>query len=395
MTLTTTPNALKPNALKVLLVTPRYFPLMGGIETHVYEVARRFAAQGVSATVLTTDTSGELPADEWIDDVHILRLPAYPRRQDFYFAPAIYNVIVRGDWDIVHCQGFHTFVPPIAMLAAKQARIPYVLSFHSGGHSSGFRNSIRELQSALNRPLLAGADKLIAVSKFEAALFQKRLRLPPDRFVVIPNGSQLPRITPVSVDSTNPTILSVGRLERYKGHHRVIQAFPKILESQPNARLRILGKGPHEDALRQMARDLGVADRTEIGAVSPTDREGMASILSNAAVVTLLSEYEAHPIAVMEALSLKRPVLVADTSGLTELAEQGLVRAIPLNSSASEVAAAVLEQLRDPLIPSSIELPTWEQCASQLLNVYGEVLKAHPARYDRIDRQTSIEQYGQ
>ena len=381
------------NALRLLLVTPRYYPLMGGIETHVYEVARRFAAQGVDTTVLTTDTSGELPADEWIEGVHIQRVPAYPRSKDYYFAPALYNVIAKGEWDIVHCQGFHTFVPPLAMLAAKLAHIPYVLTFHSGGHSSGFRNSIREMQSAINRPLLAGADRLIGVSKFEARLFQQRLGLPADRFVVIPNGSQLPKIEPVTLDSKNPMILSVGRLERYKGHHRIIEAFPKILESQPAARLRILGQGPYESELRQMARDFGIADRTEIGAVSPTDRQGMASVLAEATVVTLLSEYEAHPIAVMEALSLKRPVLVADTSGLSELAEQGLVRAIPLESSPDQVAEAVLRQLHDPLIPASIDLPTWEQCAAKLLAVYADVVERHRSHSTQAYGRTSNAQY--
>lgn len=365
-----------PKSFRILLVTPRYFPQMGGIETHVYEVARRFAGQGIDTTVLTTDTSGEFPAEERVEGVHVMRVPAYPRSRDYYFAPKIYSIIARGDWDIVHCQGFHTFVPPLATLAAKRAKIPYVLSFHSGGHSSGFRNSIRALQAAVSRPLLAGAEKLIGVSKFEARLFQQRLGLPEEKFVVIPNGSHLPKITPVRLDGSDPLILSVGRLERYKGHHRVIEAFPKILERQPDARLRILGRGPHEGELQRLARNLGVANRTEIGAVSPTDREGMASVLARASVVTLLSEYEAHPIAVMEALSMKRPVLVADTSGLSELAEQGLVRAIPLHSSPAQVADAVLEQLRHPLVPAEIELPTWEQCAERLLAVYADVLEA-------------------
>jgi glycosyltransferase involved in cell wall biosynthesis len=365
----------QPTSMRVLLVTPRYFPLMGGVETHVYEVARRFAGQGVDTTVLTTDTSGELPVQEQVEGVQIRRVPAYPRSKDYYFAPGIYNIIANGTWDIVHCQGFHTFVPPVAMLAAKRARIPYVLSFHSGGHSSGFRNSIRSLQAALSRPLLAGAEKLIGVSNFEARLFQQRLKLPQEKFVVIPNGSHLPKITPMRHDGREPLILSVGRLERYKGHHRLIEAFPSILERQPNARLRILGKGPHEGELQRMARDLGIADRTEIGAVSPSDREGMASVLASASVVTLLSEYEAHPIAVMEALSMKRPVLVADTSGLSELAERGLVRAIPLDSTASQIADAVIQQLCDPLVPSDIELPTWEQCAQQLLSLYTEIVE--------------------
>lgn len=51
-----------PGKLRVLQVALRYFPFMGGVETHTYEVARRLARQGVDVTVLTTDTTGKLPA---------------------------------------------------------------------------------------------------------------------------------------------------------------------------------------------------------------------------------------------------------------------------------------------------------------------------------------------
>jgi len=59
----------------------------------------------------------------------------------------------------------------------------------------------------------------------------------------------------------------------------------------------------------------------------------MAEMLSQAMLVALLSEYEAHPVAVMEALALRRPVLVADTSGMRELAEQGFARSVSLDSN--------------------------------------------------------------
>ena len=360
---------------RILLVTPRYFPYMGGVETHVYEVARRFAAAGHSATVLTTDPGGELPPREQVEGVDIIRVKAYPSDHDYYIAPAIYNAVRRGDWDVVHVQGFHTFVPPIAMLAARNARIPYLMSFHSGGHSSSRRHAVRDLQAKLMRPLLAGAQRLVGVSRFEAELFQKRLGLPAERFMVIPNGSHLPKITPVETPATDTTILSVGRLERYKGHHRVLEAFPQILAQRPDARLRILGSGPYEPELRQLAHQLGVEERTEIGAISPGNREGMATIMSSATLVTLLSEYEAHPIAVMEALSLQRPVLVADTSGLSELAQDGFVSAIPLESTSTQVAEAVLDQLRSPRTPSPIALPTWDECAASLLALYDQVIE--------------------
>jgi glycosyltransferase involved in cell wall biosynthesis/GT2 family glycosyltransferase len=361
--------------LRLLMVAARYLPQVGGTETHVYEVGRRLARAGVEVTVLTTQGDGGLPAEEWTEGVRVRRVRAWPRGRDYYLAPAVIREIAAGTWDVVHCQGSHTLVAPLAMLAAWWQKIPYVVTFHSGGHSSRVRNALRVLQWMLLRPLLARAERLIGVSTFEAEWFRTRLRLPRQRFVVIPNGGHLPRVpAPAAQDTADGTlVVSVGRLERYKGHHRVIEALPHVLEQRPDVRLRIVGTGPYEAALRLRAQRLGVAERVEIGPIPAGDRLAMASVLSRAALVTLLSEYESQGIAAMEALTLRRPVLVADSSGLHELAARGLVRAIPLGSSAQEVATAMLGLLRQPPEPRDIELPGWDGCASSLLELYRAV----------------------
>lgn len=364
-------------SIRVLQVTARYFPYMGGVETHVYEVSRRMASAGLEVSVLTSDPSGKLPAREVTEGVRIRRVRAWPANRDYYFAPGIYREIMRGDWDIIHCQCYHTLVTPVAMLAAIRSRTPFVLTFHSGGHSSGLRNALRGIQRALLRPLLARADRLIGVSNFEADFFRKKLRLPRSKFTVIQNGSHLPRLeSELQVGRDPNLILSVGRLEHYKGHHRAIASLPFILRERPDARLRIAGTGPYEEHLRRLAERLGVGDRVEIGAIPPGDRAGMAAMLARASLVVLFSEYEAHPVSVMEALAMDCPVLVTDTSGLGELARRGLVRAIPLDSSAEQVASAVLSELEHPLERAAVDLPAWDGCASDLVALYSSVLRS-------------------
>jgi glycosyltransferase involved in cell wall biosynthesis len=127
-----------------------------------------------------------------------------------------------------------------------------------------------------------------------------------------------------------------------------------------------------------MARELNVADHVEIGAIAPSNRAEMAALLSKAAVVTLLSEYETHPMAVLEAAALGRPVLVTDTSGLSELAELEVARAIPMQSTPDQVATAVLDQLSHPFAPSRDKLPTWDQCAAELLALYQATAERTP-----------------
>jgi glycosyltransferase involved in cell wall biosynthesis len=358
--------------IRILLVTPRFFPVTGGVEAHVAQVSRRYAERGAAVTVLTADPGGKYAPEDTVNGVSVCRVRAWPSDRDYYFAPGIAQVITTGGWDIVHLQSYHTLVAPIAMLAALQARIPYVVTFHGGGHSSPLRTMLRRPQLALLRPLLARAARLIATATFEIDHFGRILRLPPARFVLIPNGGDLPQTAEVAVDPS--LIIAVGRVEQYKGHQHLIAALPYVLAERPDVRVRIVGSGPYEGELRALALRLGVADRVTIAGVPLNERGAMAELVQRAALMTLLSDYETHPMAALESIALRRPVLVANNSGLRELAERGLARAVSNPRKPRETAAAILRQLRDPLIPTGIVLPTWDACTNALLELYHEII---------------------
>jgi hypothetical protein len=80
----------------------------------------------------------------------------------------------------------------------------------------------------------------------------------------------------------------------------------------------------------------------------------------------------------MEALTLGRPVLVAGNSALQEFADHGLARMVPLESTPEEVATAVISQLRQPLVPQNVALPTWDACAASLLALYQAIARRVP-----------------
>jgi glycosyltransferase involved in cell wall biosynthesis len=224
------------------------------------------------------------------------------------------------------------------------------------------------------RPLLSRASRLVAVARFEIQHYGRRLGIPETRFALIPNGADLPspqQTPPASRDHLQ--IASVGRLERYKGHQRILAALPYILERRPDATLWIAGSGPYEKKLRRLASQLGVADRVTIEAV-PADE--LAVRLAAVSVVVLLSEFETHPLAAIEALALGRPVVVADTSGLQELAAQGLAHPVPLHSDPASVAAAVLAEAERPSgAEAAPVLPSWDDCAAAHCALYESVLQ--------------------
>jgi glycosyltransferase involved in cell wall biosynthesis len=172
-----------------------------------------------------------------------------------------------------------------------------------------------------------------------------------------------------------PLVLSIGRLERYKGHHRVVQAWPRVVAAKREARLMVLGDGPYRSALESLVDRLGVASSVSIGSIPPGNAEQMATILGRSHLVTLLSDYEAHPVAVSEALAARRPVLVARTSGLAELVDAGLARGVTRNADDRQVASAILAELDHPHVADPSQLPTWNDCAAQLAAVYVEAVR--------------------
>jgi glycosyltransferase involved in cell wall biosynthesis len=356
------------------MVTPRYPPDVGGVERHVYEVSKRLHSLGCEVTVLCTDRAGTMAVDEDDGGVRVRRVRAWPTGSDYYFAPGLWRAMRRDAFDVVHVQSYHTFVAPLAMLRARRLKLPFVLTFHGGGHSSRMRHSLRPVQRRVLGPLVRHASRLVAIARFEVPLYSRDFGVPTDRFAFIPNGTDV-RANAISLQpsSDGVVIASVGRLERYKGHHHVLAALPHVLKQRSDVSLWIVGTGPEEQSLRRQAQELGVADRVQFRSVASGDADGMRSLLLATSLVVSMSEFETQSITAQEALAAGRPLLVADTSGLRELAEDGYARSIALDSTPAQVANAIIGELNAERTAPALSTTTWDECAANLLALYQEV----------------------
>ncbi len=365
------PGTGEQRPLRILTVTPRSPLVQGGVERHVMEVSRRLATADAEVEVLCTEPGGPRLHEEERDGVEIRVLRAWPANRDWCVAPRLWGEIARAKPDVIHVQSYHTAVAPLAMLRALTLRVPYVVTFHGGGHSSGLRNRLRRSQRRLMRPLLKRAARLIAVARFEVEEYGRELRLPAEKFALIPNGTEL-AFSAAGPPQRNgrPTFATIGRLERYKGHHRVLAALPEVLRREPKARLLIVGSGPFEADLRQQATELGLGDAVEFTSVPADQPEAMAELLRSVSLVVLLSEFETHPLVALEAAAAGCRLLVADAGGLSELAADGFARAVPLDESPARVGEAVVEELALPPQEKRPPLSSWDECAEELLALY-------------------------
>lgn len=359
--------------LRLAMVTSSYLPSLGGVETHVDEVARRMVTRGVEVTVLTTDVSGCLPRYERRNGLTVRRFSAYPRRTDLSLSLPLARALSDGPYDLVHLQGVHTLLAPMALRAAQRAGLPTVVTFHTGGHSSGLRTAARGTQWRALRGLLRRADALIAVCRHEVDLFARRLAVEHETIRMIRNGAEaLPGAGECADLAGAPLVCSIGRLERYKGHHRIIRAMPALLEISPEARLVVVGRGRYESQLRRLSARLGVDHAVTFTSYDSTQRPALGALVRSCDVVALLSDYEANPVALMEALALGKNVVVASAPGLDELACAGLATAVA-RKVGPEVLAAVLARVAARVPAPPAVLPTWDDCADDILGVYSEV----------------------
>lgn len=365
-------TAHRTRPLRILEVAPRFLPELGGMETHTLEVSRRLGARDdLDVTVFASDRSGTLPRSEAGEQFQIVRRRSWPRNRDYYLSPGLVPVITRGHWDVVHFQSIHTAIPILGMATARRAGIPYLVTFHTGGNSSPSRSAARSAQWRLLTPLLRSAFRLVAVSRFERNLFERSTGLDRSHFAVIRNGGSLP-VPPAGTTVVPGRIVTSGRLEQYKGHHRVIEALPAVRAVVPEAHVVVLGSGPYEGALRALVDQLGLGSSVAIRHIPGGDRSAMAGEIASAAVFAALSTYEAHPIAVMEALALGVPVLGFDVAGTGDLVEDGSVTGIDPSASTATIAAALIAALRQPIAGrvAHDDLPTWEDSVGALAELY-------------------------
>ena len=140
-----------------------------------------------------------------------------------------------------------------------------------------------------------------------------------------------------------PAFVAVGRLAAQKGLPLLIEAAALVKSRGADVRLVIVGDGPLRGELEAMVRRLGLAANvTFTGAL---DGDGVRRAMLAARAFVLPSFAEGLPVVIMEALALRRPVVVSAIAGTPELVDEGCGWLVPAGS-VERLADAMVEALR-------------------------------------------------
>jgi len=179
-----------------------------------------------------------------------------------------------------------------------------------------------------NRPLLLFAfacfERIVFCSRSSLQSFPRRYRwLTGRRVRTVPNGVDIDRIDRELVGRASRrsdgsfTIVSVGRIIPVKNPLGLLESFRRV--PGEGARMLLVGEGAQRELVRRRAEDLGLDDRVKLTGLVPRGR--VYEILSGADLFVSASRCEGMPMAVLEAMACRCPVLLSDIPPHREIAE--------------------------------------------------------------------------
>jgi glycosyltransferase involved in cell wall biosynthesis len=309
----------------------------GGMEHHLYILARELARRGHEVEVFTTAHPQGL-AQEEINGVRYRYLNAPSARYTRTWWHESLHM-----WRQAHTQAAFDLIWSQSAGGEGLARVPRrerppLVTILHGTFISDIQTLRRNPFSLRNVALMGliygrylrwqahvkEANAVIAVSHFVARQAQAHYRGLSSP-IVVPNGVDVTRFArqpdrrlviwgQLRLPASAKVLISVGRLQAEKGLHLLLQALARL--RRPNVYLLIVGQGKDEARLRRLARQSGLASQVHFTGFIP--HEELPAYLSAADIFVMPTLcVEALPMALLEAMACGLPIIASDIGGIS------------------------------------------------------------------------------
>ena len=394
--------------MRVLLLNYEYPPYGGGAGVASQALARSLASRGVTVDVVTAGQESSCESEllwdgdaphEGLLNVHRVRCRRTSVHQagmgdaaSYLFAalPLVRRLLRAEQYDAAH---FFFSLPTGAMIPfLNLGKTPVIVSLR-GSDVPGYDSHNRALERAhrLLRPLTRWiwrrADRVVPVCE---SLGRQALETMPDLdYTVVPNGVDLNRFHPRASRrgraANRVRCLAVARLVERKGLDHLIRAIASL--ERGRYELEIVGTGPDEHSLRELAATLGLDGLVKFS--GSLDRGTVARRYREADIFTLASVEEAFGNVFAEAMASGLPIVGSNIGGIPALVQHGRNGLLVPPRDPLAIAAAIRQLGENPALRlemgrrnrSHAEATfSWDRVSTRFLSLYHGVRRRAPAR---------------
>ena len=313
------------------MVSPSFFPMIGGVEAYVLGIGKELVRLGHEVTVYTPDSvlGRQISKhEELVDGIRIRRIHVlFDLSYRLKLWPDLQKVLARDGPDLVHVYSQDTYALP-ALMAAKSCGSPFVVTTYGPfeGHSEYglLQGGLLRLYDMVVSPKLFRRSDCVLIRYPAIARWLRAMGIPEARIRLEPSGlpqnSLLPRIGTRFRDRervSGPLILYLGRISPQKGVQHAIEAMRRVVEKHTDAMLVLAGPDyvGYSAELRASAERSGIADNLLIKPAM-VDEESQLEAIAACDVFLMPSTFEGFSQAVLKAMAQGKPVVVSETGGL-------------------------------------------------------------------------------
>jgi glycosyltransferase involved in cell wall biosynthesis len=388
--------------MKILLVTPSYFPIIGGSEVLTRNLSRKLQQKGLHVDIMTLNMN-EKWNPRWKEEtikegsINVFRVAAVnplPNLPNPLFNLFRINVLPKPNflsklkgYDVVHFIGEADLSLPILSYFIKKPKIMQCVGIYGHGGIYHYYRFKRPYLGNIFAKFFPHLADIYIVYPYEHMELLSELGVPFNKIVVLPIGIDINNFQGNKKEKINNLILFVGRIYRIKGLHILLNALNYIKTPTQLAIIGPIWDEKYYKEIEQIAKNINEKGVHSIKLLGPMDHENLTYWYRKAAILVTPYLYETYSYTTLEALACETPVVSTGTHILNDV-EDGILVVSKDPRKMAQVIEELLKnkRLREKYGQSGRRLIeryfSWELIVDQLKKIYLDLITNKTVKYD-------------
>ena len=376
--------------LSILLISDFFYPKVGGVEVHIYQLAVSLIRLGCKVTVLTHHKKNRQGIKYMGNGIKVYFTPLMTLYDDSSLPillgalKILREICYIEKVDIIHCHQSSSSLSLEGIFHSKLLGVNVVLSEHS---LYGFSFLDEASLNKVIRTFFVDMDETISVSHVATENLILRGMVNPKMAHTIPNAIDNTKFRPPTEKELKDmkkkkikegkediiTIVSISRQAERKGTDLLIEVIPEICKQIPNVNFIIGGDGPKKKLLDVMVDAVGLKDRVKLTGFLAHQKVRDEMIKGQIYLNTSLTE--SFCIAIVEAASAGLYTIATDVGGVGEVLPEYMVKLVKPDKE------SIINAIKDTI-------KNYEKLKEKTKNNY-QVLKSI-YNWDKVAKKTKL-----